>query len=605
MKHLLMLLIVLALHNLAYSANIIWTNANANNSWNDPQNWSSGTVPGSADIAIFDGSSTANCNLGVNLNVLGFRINAGYTGTITQNVGTYITVGNSDFVQAAGVFLGGNSKIDINGNYTLNGGIFTSTSDLLQVKNDFTFTGGTFGHNSGTVFFDGNTQNVTGSLTFSNVTLNLAWGGGNWIINNNININGALSIGGDQDTDIEGTGLINCLGNINLSNTHYGGGTGTINISGSSNQSVFGAAPVNRCALPHVIINKSGGQVTFSGTTTVFGNWTYIAGSTDYSTNNSTILLNGRNRQITGIQTFQNLSFFTAWGGGAFDFMDDVTIKSKLTIQGAQATHLNGPGRVNCEGDIDLVGNMTGNNGNAVIHIIGNANQLIRGHNNIGWCELPNITINKSGGIATFDNTVSLTRDWTYTAGTIDYLANNAVIGFTGSNQAINGVQDFENLHVLLSWGGGDLNVMNNITVKRKFTISGNQNTDLNGPGLVNCIGDIDLLGNMTGNNGNAIVNITGTANQLITGHINLGWCELPNVTINKSGGIATFANTVSLVRNWTYTAGTVDHISQNSTIAFTGINQVINGVQDFENLHLRLAWGGGDVDVMDNITVK
>ena len=124
------------------AANITWTNGSGDNNWNTLANWSTGNIPGSGDVAVFDGTSTADCIINANVNVAGISINSGYTGTITQNAGNTVTIGSSDFVQADGTFAGGDSNIDINsgGTFTLSGGTFTSTSATLSI-------GGSIGSN--------------------------------------------------------------------------------------------------------------------------------------------------------------------------------------------------------------------------------------------------------------------------------------------------------------------------------------------------------------------------------------------------------------------------------------------------------------------------
>jgi len=144
--------------------------------WSTGSNWSSGTIPGSMDVAIFDGSFTGVCSLDANVNVSGFDVRVGYTGTITQGVGIRMRIGASHASFKSGTFIGGanpTEDITIIGDLTISGiaTSFTSTVDELDLQGDYTFSvTSTFLHNMGTVRMgagDGGTY--TGSQTFYNL----------------------------------------------------------------------------------------------------------------------------------------------------------------------------------------------------------------------------------------------------------------------------------------------------------------------------------------------------------------------------------------------------------------------------------------------------
>ncbi|MBI2889592.1 MAG: hypothetical protein HYY13_02295 [Nitrospirae bacterium] len=133
------------------------------------------TAPGTDDTATFDGGGTGNCTLAASASVRGVDINSGYTGTITQNSTVTLTVGVNHFDQAAGTFTGGNSAIDVNGNFVLSGGTFTSTSGTLSIEKNMTVSGApTFSANGGTITLDGTrVQTVTtNAVTFNHLTIN-------------------------------------------------------------------------------------------------------------------------------------------------------------------------------------------------------------------------------------------------------------------------------------------------------------------------------------------------------------------------------------------------------------------------------------------------
>ena len=94
-----------------YAATVTWGGGGSDNKWSNPVNWSGNTVPGTADVATFNATSTKVCTIDTAVNVAGLSIAAGYTGTVTQ-IGS-ITVGSSNFSQAAGTFTGGSADITI------------------------------------------------------------------------------------------------------------------------------------------------------------------------------------------------------------------------------------------------------------------------------------------------------------------------------------------------------------------------------------------------------------------------------------------------------------------------------------------------------------
>ena len=737
-------LVILALVGILklHAANIIWTNGSTDGNWNTAANWSTSNVPGVGDIAIFNGTNTANCIINTIVNVAGIDIQLGYTGTISQSAGFALTVGASHFKQVDGIFIGGNANITCLGDFTLSGGSFTSTTANLELRRDFTSSGGNFNHNNGTVdayiythvsytgnidfnnfiirasngnlnftigaatviqvdgtftlsgnqgfslktgkilckgdvllnniakprigsaiieisgasnqniistvslgksslpnivinksggtatfsgtvslssdwtYLGGNVayannatigfvgvnQVVSGAQNFENVSLLLAWGGGYWEVKNDININGKLAILGGQRTWINGAGIINCKADIDLKNTSSGGGSATINITGTSNQIIKNAGSLGSSNLPNIIIDKTGGTLSFDGIISLVGNWTYLAGNIDYTTNDATIAFVGKNKSINGEQNFHNLWVKLAWGGGAWNINDDIRVLGTLSFSGNQRTDINGVGILNCEGDINL-NNTGGGQGNGTIKITGSSNQNIISTVVIDDNTLPNIEINKTGGIASFGGIFSFNGNWTYTAGNVDYTTNDATIAFVGKNKSINGEQNFHNLWIKLAWGGGAWNISDDITILGDFTLSGNQRTDINSAGVINCKGDINL-NNTGGGQGNGTIKITGSSNQNIISTVGVDANVLPNIEINKTGGTASFDGIFSFNGNWTYIAGNVDYVTNDATIAFVGKNKSINGAQTFNNLWIKLAWGGGSWNINNDITI-
>jgi hypothetical protein len=108
----LALLTALAPRAEAANTNKYWNPASGN-SWNTAGNWSPSGVPGSGDVAIFDGTTNnANCTLDATVNVAGLALTNGYSGTVTQGT-IAITVGASGWNQSGGAFSGGTNLITL------------------------------------------------------------------------------------------------------------------------------------------------------------------------------------------------------------------------------------------------------------------------------------------------------------------------------------------------------------------------------------------------------------------------------------------------------------------------------------------------------------
>ncbi len=163
---------VLFFSTLAAGATYTWDNGGVTSDWSDCDNWTSDTCPGSGDIARFDGTSSADSVLdnGFAGSVLGVDINAGYTGTIIQTAD--LTIGASNYDQAAGTWIQGTTTMDINsdGDFILSNGTFTTGVGVNTIEENITFSGGTLNSSSTRVFrFDGNSNFDDAALTYSGV----------------------------------------------------------------------------------------------------------------------------------------------------------------------------------------------------------------------------------------------------------------------------------------------------------------------------------------------------------------------------------------------------------------------------------------------------
>ncbi len=264
-----------------FGADRFWI-AGAASNWNDANNWASSSggaggagIPGSGDVAIFDGSGLGDCNIDVNVDVQGISIRSGYVNTVSQNSFT-IDIGTSGFVQADGNFSGGTARILISqGTYTLSGGAFTSTSDTIEISGTYggNFTaifisGGTFNHNGGTVNLFPSLSGC-GTRTVRAIVANSPKARfQNFIANiNNISCTeDRFSVASGDTLIVEGdfvhedgflySGVVRILGDF-YTGTEPDGGFASVHINGGTDQDFFSQNTTGRTA--HFIIDKSGG----------------------------------------------------------------------------------------------------------------------------------------------------------------------------------------------------------------------------------------------------------------------------------------------------------------------------------------------------------
>ncbi|HXD94152.1 MAG TPA: hypothetical protein VNX01_13150, partial [Bacteroidia bacterium] len=468
-----------------------WVASSASN-WNNTANWSlssggvnGAAVPGSGDVAIFDGGSLANCSIDATVNVAGFNVTSSYTGLISQN-SFKITIGASNAVFSGGTFSGGTNSININGTFTISGTAFTSTSGSFNIKNPGTnpivFSSGSFSHNNGSVTLTtngtSNNYSISGSFIFNNLTLlgtfntfsftspNIINGnfslnasiGGTTVALNSMTVNGTTTLSGNNAI-ILSSGTLFANGDIITSFTGdpYSTGTGVINISGIGNQTMNTSSPAGQGILSNITINKSSGTLTLIGNISLFGTWNYIQGVVDAISNASTVIFPEGNSSILNGQgtssamTFYNVtvnlaSAVTVTLGGNLIISNNLTLNnsSGSTILDATTNGYN----------ISIGGSFVGQSNtsflqrNSTVILNGSTTQILQlGTNTSGGLQngFYNLTINNTGGGAQLlANNFFVTNNLILTTGNINLnnltltLGINSTTG-TGSLTQTNG----------------------------------------------------------------------------------------------------------------------------------------------------------------------
>ncbi|MFZ1616116.1 MAG: hypothetical protein WAT41_02060 [Flavobacteriales bacterium] len=510
------------------------------NNWSCAANWSGDTVPTSADVAIFDGTSTKNATINSDVNVAGISINVGYTGTITQSSTFTVTVGGSHYSQAAGTFTGGSGAIDINGTFTLSGGTFTSTSGTLEVGHCpnanvtfLTVSAGTFNHNNGTVSFTCSsggfwlltyTVDVASTLTLYNIIVNITSGSKFNYLTTAIG-DTVTAAGNFTQTDSRLEGAWEVQGNVIIGAGANGGlGTLTYTTAGAHTYAYTAGGVGPRLGINHAsaTVSAAGGttDLTLSGFTLSAGTFTAPSGAlqvgavgggssgfnecpagsgTTFFTVASGATLNHNNGTVS----------FTCSGGGNWGRAFTIDVATSLTLYDVEVnfqpnsssdtisvaegdtlviarnfTHTNSA----LAGTWEVQGNYTvattADGGTAGITFTGGNNQT---YTDAGGDETNgDVLINKSGNTVTLASNAdwnAASQDLTVTAGTLASATYNiTTVNFTVNGGTFTGGSGTVTTSgpMLVSSGtftGG----VGDITVNNTFTLSGGVFTSTSG----------------------------------------------------------------------------------------------------------------------------
>lgn len=438
-----------------------------------------------------------------------------------------------------------------------------SFSNTIAVVGNWTYTTGTLNSASGQIHFVG-TKTISGTHTLNDVRLGV---NATYTISNTLTLNGTLTYGNSNSGSVRvNTGTINVHGNVELKTpVAGGGGTGTIVINGTGDQTITGNAIEGYSALPNLTINKSTGTLTLDSTITVAGNWTYTAGHV-VSTTATVCFWN--TKTITGSDTLTRVSFngsttaaFTISSGTT------LTVSGLLAMNGSVQVAIN-TGTIQAQGNIEMNNtyNSVTSGGSALILINGTGSQTLTGNTVRGNSRLPNVRINKSSGALSLVNYVTIQGNFTYTSGTVN--AGSSTVHFVGT-KTIAGSLALNNISF-----GAPTNYTYTISTGTVITTKGSLETIGSGnitidTGTIRVRGDIILTNTGAGGGGSATITLDSSANQTFTGSGTAGQGRLPNVTIDKSGGTLTLSSIISVAGNWVYTQGTVAPGS--STVAFYG----------------------------------
>lgn len=404
------LLAVLVNGGIANAATRTWDGGGADNNWSTAANWSSDTVPGSGDLAVFDGTSTKNSTIDASFagTITELQMNSGYTGTTTQ--ARSLTVNGNFTMAAAGVFDGsgiGANSFDINGNFSQTAGKVIATK-AMYISGDFKPTGGTFWHDYQTVVLDGTTNavvDVNNTLELYDLVVNK--GLPNQMVqfaqsSDVVQVSSTLSM---VDGVFNGAMTIEVYDGLNHSTT-WDGGTGTVKVLGRARTITLG----ENGNFPQLLLVSNGTMVNTTGTaTTTFNNLSIGAGTFNA---NSSIILSNTHLYLDGANA--------RYVGG----IGDEQVDQSVYVLGNSSLEAGG-GRfkvgytVTCQGTMDIrtstFANFYGSTGTVSI--------------NSGTYSAPSTTL--------FAGTT-----WTYN-NSATYNHGNGIVKFEGGNQSIVGPMTF------------------------------------------------------------------------------------------------------------------------------------------------------------------
>ena len=570
----------------------VWTGGGGNAFWSTGGNWSGGSAPGGTDDALFDSTCSSNCSPTISsaAAIQTIRMTSGYSGTITlsaaltvnYNIAQFsggISTGSSTLTQGyygthrmdGGSFHGGSSVISMR-SVTVNAGSYTATSGTLSISGSFLMSGSeTFSHNSGVLLFStGNYSQMYLKLGGSEVLNQLQITSGS---NSSLDVIGSATVNGDfscegtsSPTNL-GSGNINVKGALNFPNQGCWG-LGTVTINGSTSQTLTGNSTG---AVPSLVINSSGGTVSFSGTLNFYDNFTYTAGT--FSAGTSAVNFVGSSYSSESITlasalTFNDLGFIGASFSSAKNLSGTANVNGTFTCGSSGGSIALYGGTIVAKSNLNFVDD--GCWGSTLVKVGGTSNQSITG---VSTAYIPTFEINSSGGTISLVGTLRFGDNFAYTAGTLSVGTSNVVFQYgSWSTETLTFATPItlNNVTFQGAYYAGNKSISGTFAVAGSLVCgnAGGSPGGLSG-GRINALGSVSFVDD--GCSGDTWVTIAGSTNQTVTGSANAG---VPYLEINSTGGTVTLSGTLDFYRSdFKYTAGTVSAGTSQVNFNFASYN--------------------------------
>ncbi|MBC9930578.1 hypothetical protein [Chitinophaga qingshengii] len=541
-------------YTLASTANVVRWNGSVSTDWNTAGNWTIGQgspsrPPGTGDVVEIGTIAFTNQPvISTAVSVAGISFGSVQAATLTlatggslttqgniagiwsANVSHTINVNNqaltvngnlalSDGTTGHNIQLNvGNGSITVGGSLTQSGNaaITCSGTGAINIGGNFNYSSGTFSPGTGTVTYNGSTNQTVAGLTYNQLTISKTAGsaqiGSATTVNGNVTVssgdlsfNAATTVSGNMNissgaTSNGGAIALTVGGNWNNSGV-FTPASGTVNFTGSNAQNIAATTFNN------LIINKTGSAATLTGNVVVMGNVSVNAGTMTLSTYNL-------NRSSPGgVFTLANGAALNVAGTGNFP-----ANYTQYNLGNSSTVTYNGTGSQTVYGGISY----------GYLTLAGSGTQSLAA----------NITVNSDlqiGAGATFNAgtyTINLYGNWN-NAGTFN--GGSGTITLNGSTKTITGTTTFNRLTVYGSYSVAGSNITYNGLLQ---IITGGSYDGGSGNATVN--GDLINNGSLVSN---GVTTFTGTAVQTI---------RFVNALVSNSSGVINFNGSVSPVLNST-----------------------------------------------------
>lgn len=627
-------------YTLAATSNVVRWNGSVSSDWNTAANWTvaqgaPSRPPGTGDVVeigtiaftnqpvISNSVTVAGISFGsvqaatVTLAAGGSLTTQGnITGIWSANATHTINVNNQNLTVNGNLSLSdgtaghniqlnvGNGNVTVGGSLTQSGnaGITCSGTGGLTIGGNFNYSSGAFNAGSGTVTYNGSSNQTVAGLTYNQ--LNITKTGGSAQIGSATTVNGSVTVN-SGDLSINAATTINGDFNISTGATANGGsssltvggnwttsgvftpGSGTVTLTGGNSQNI------SATTFDNLIVNKSGNAATLTGNAVVSGNLTVNAGTLSLSTynlnrnapggvfalangatlnvggagnfpsnytqyqlgNSSTVVYNGAAQTVTGGIAY---GYLTLAGSGTKTLAANITVNSDLQI-GAGATLSAGAYTINLYGNWNNAGTFNGGSGTITL-------------NGSGKTITGNTTFNR---VTVYGSYAVAGSNIIYN-GLLQVLAGASYNGGSGS-ATVNG--DLINSGSLISNGVTTFSGTVVQTIRFVNAVVSNSS------GVINFNGSVAPVLNSTSSPTYATLNINNTAG--VTASV--GWIVLVAFNINSgatfNGGVSTHTISGSFTNNGTVTSSgilnfnpsTAQNIQLTGT-AFTSTGTVIFG---------------------------
>lgn len=426
-------------------------------------------------------------------------------------------------------------------------------TDTLRTGRNWTYSAapGGLAVTGTTLVFAGNLT-ISGSHTLDNVEIR----SGTVVIaaGTTVTAAGHLNLFAGALNQSAATGIFAVHGNVDAQVGFTGGGSATVLLNGTADQTITGFHTVATGALPNVEINKPSGAVTIAGTLRTGRNWTYAAAPGGLTATGSTVAYAG-NLTISGSHTLNNVEVRS--GTVVIAAGTTLTVAGTTTLTDGD---LNG-GTLEALGNVNLLSTFDGETG--TLRIAGAGDQTFTGSATSTTGDMANVVIDKPSGTLFLVGTIRLTTAaWTCVAGALNPGTSILVLD-AGTTLAGSHI-----LNDVVLRGGGHTVGAGMPTVGGLLTL---ENGTIVG-GTLGAAGDVTQAAAFDG--GTGLLTFTGAANQTFTGSATVSTGDLPDVNIEKPGGTFSLAGTIRLTSaDWTHAAGAVN--PGTSVVVFSGTSSV------------------------------